>query len=57
MVHTALVDSSSLSLAASLAAEALVPRDASESFATFLLASLEAPEVSSEALSPTTVNC
>lgn len=45
--------SSILSPAASFAAEARVPREASESFATFLLASLEAVEVASLNLSPT----
>jgi hypothetical protein len=50
---TELEVSSILSEAASLAALARVPRDASESLATFLLASLEAPEVASLTLSPT----
>ena len=52
--HTEFLLSSILSEAASLAAEARVPMDALSSLATFLLASLEAPEVISLALSPTT---
>lgn len=52
---TPALDSSILSPTASLAASARVPREALESLATFLLASLEAPEVASLTLSPTTV--
>ena len=51
--HTEFLVSSTLSPRASLAADARVPTSALESFATLLLASLEAPEVISLALSPT----